>query len=68
METDPWSQAMRRSFVTLNNKVSVLWSALLLAEMAQVCLWHSDGQTAVEGQPFQQSLKGSVVWKQGDSS
>ena len=28
METDPWSQAMSRSFVTLNNKVSVLWSAL----------------------------------------
>ena len=33
----------------------------MLTEMAQVCLWHSDGQTAVEGQPFQESLKGSVV-------
>ena len=68
METDPWSQALRRSFVTLNNKVPVLWSALLLTEMAQVCLWRSDGQTAIEGQPFQKSLKGSVGWKQGDSS
>ena len=28
METDPWSQAMSRSFVTLNNRVWVLWSAL----------------------------------------
>ena len=40
----------------------------MLTEMSQVCQWHSDGQTAVEGQPFRNSLKGSVGWKQGDSS
>ena len=68
METDPRSQAISRSFVTLNNKVSVCGLLCMLTEMAQVCLWHSDGQTAVEGQPFQESLKESVGWKRGDSS
>ena len=32
----------------------------MLTETAQVCLGRSDGQTAVGGQPFQKSLKGSV--------
>ena len=54
--------------MTLSSKVSVLCMLCMLTEMAQVCLWHSDGQTAVEGQPFQEFLKGSVGWKQGDSS
>ena len=39
----------------------------MLTEMSQVYLSHSAGQTAVERQLFQESLKGSVGWKQGDS-
>ena len=40
----------------------------MLTETAETCLWLSDGQIAVEGRLFQETLKESVGWKQGNSS